>query len=149
MASPDRWMVNSEKAIYERLEKSPTASTSDWFKELPNGYDEEDVIDLKCEGLVAYAYGWKRRDRGPPPPWCGGPETWRGQTCRANGVWANRGGKNVEKWAKYDQKMKGSRQTTKTAKPKATQSKGLARSPDLRPSSSSSSSSGKPGFPYR
>ena len=63
--------------------------------------EEVDYIDwnseeaIRIEKHITFTYGRKFRDRGPPPPEEGGPDTWRNQAWRASGQrWGNRGGKH-------------------------------------------------------
>lgn len=63
------------------------------------GKDAEASPELKAyyaaERKAAEEAGVRWQERGPPGPEAGGPQTWRGQSYRANsGKWSNRGGGN-------------------------------------------------------
>lgn len=66
----------------------------------PIDWRSETVLAVLKEYQMKYDYK-KFRDRGPPGPAMGGPQTWQGQAWRANAKrWGNRGGAKREMYAK-------------------------------------------------
>ena len=63
---------------------------------------EEELEEIRTEAAVARELGMKWKERGPPAPDQGGPDSWRGQQWRqGSGRWANRGGKNAAWYTAY------------------------------------------------
>lgn len=55
---------------------------------------------VEAERLIFKQLQVRMKDRGPPPPSEGGPQSWKGQVWRESGQrWGNRGGKRKEEFA--------------------------------------------------
>jgi hypothetical protein len=94
---------------------------------------------LAAEHLMATEHGIGWRERGPPPPSEGGPQTWRGGTYRPNAQrWAKRGGRHLD----YYNTVYG-RKGQQKAKDKGKGKKGKNLGKGKSSGSGSSSSTGK------
>ena len=60
-------------------------------------WDWNSAEALAAESAMAAVHGVGWRDRGPPGPKDGGPQTWRGGTYRPNAKrWAKRSGRHLD-----------------------------------------------------
>jgi hypothetical protein len=77
---------------------------------LPQDIDWNSPEAIRIEQTIAFTYGRKFKDRGPPAPSEGGPSVWRHQAWREqSGRWGNRGGRKREFYdAKYQSGTGGS-----------------------------------------
>jgi hypothetical protein len=82
------------------LQQSPKwkAKRTRAYTERGNGYNPDEVAYFKAEAELAKKLSMPWSQRGPPPPWLGGPQKWKGGTFRTpnatktSGGWYKRGG---------------------------------------------------------
>ena len=108
-------------------------------------WDAPETIEL--EKYFAFTYGKKFKERGPPPPSEGGPQTWRGQKWRGtaeDGRWGNRGRNSAGAAAFYERQ----KQSQGKGKGKGKGGSGKSKAGGGGTSSASGSAGSSQGWSY-
>ena len=103
-AAPEEAVEREEEPQDEEEEEVGTTASL-----IAAGVDWDAPETVELEKYFALTYGKKFKERGPPPPSDGGPQTWRGQRWRGtaeDGRWGNRGRNSAGAQAYYDRQKK-------------------------------------------
>ena len=100
------WKKKQSSLMKAQSKQRPKPQHTDEFKREVNARSADDRKRLREKRLADDpSLPWDVR--GPPGPKDGGPQTWRGQSYRANTArWANSGGRNKEKYDLFRSKQR-------------------------------------------